>query len=261
MYGSGDSFIQLDVIPEEIKSSLMKRLLDETKFEVVNHKGGPLPRLVSIQGIIRDNHLPIYRHPIDKEPPLVPMSPLVLQIKDYVEASISTIRGEASRTNFNHVLIQYYRNGDDNISEHADKTIDIEMNSDICNYSVGGPRTMRLRSKKVMHNVTTDGCTSTTGRDIQKIELVDNSVFVLGNDTNRLYLHSIPKDGTCNVQPRISFTFRAISTFRNINTNSLVGKGSLMTNETPEGLEELLIAFRNENKTTADPSTIYRLVG
>lgn len=40
----------------------------------------------------------------------------------------------------NHVLIQYYRTGNDYISEHSDKTIDVVQDSKIVNVSLGAER-------------------------------------------------------------------------------------------------------------------------
>ena len=40
----------------------------------------------------------------------------------------------------NHVLIQYYRTGNDYISEHSDKTIDVIRGSKIVNVSLGAER-------------------------------------------------------------------------------------------------------------------------
>ena len=49
----------------------------------------------------------------------------------------------------NHVLIQLYRNGNDYIRKHADKTLDIAKGSTIFNVSLGASRHMYLRLKKV----------------------------------------------------------------------------------------------------------------
>jgi len=48
----------------------------------------------------------------------------------------------------NHALIQKYKHGKDNIGEHSDKTIDIDRESSIINFSVGATRTMQLKKKE-----------------------------------------------------------------------------------------------------------------
>jgi alkylated DNA repair dioxygenase AlkB len=41
------------------------------------------------------------------------------------------------KTDFNHVLIQFYRSGLDYIKEHADKSLDVSVDSPIVNFSLG----------------------------------------------------------------------------------------------------------------------------
>ena len=48
----------------------------------------------------------------------------------------------------NHALIQLYREGNDFISEHADKTLDVVAGSSIVNFSLGASRTMVLAQKR-----------------------------------------------------------------------------------------------------------------
>lgn len=149
---------------------------------------------------------------------------------------------------FNHVLIQLYRDGSDYISEHADKTLDILIGSNIVNLSFGASRTMALKSKKY---ITSKSCSPTQDiatptvnslptspqleRITQKIPLRHNSAFVLGWETNRYFLHSIKQDKRLITEKspdeyafngeRISLTFRTIATFRRIN-GSLYGQGA-----------------------------------
>ena len=84
--------------------------------------------------------MPIYRHPADKSPPLLPWSPTV----DHIRNAVSSYLQQP----LNHALIQYYRHGGDYISEHSDKTIDVVKNSYIVNVSMGAERVMVLRMKK-----------------------------------------------------------------------------------------------------------------
>jgi hypothetical protein len=79
----------------------------------------------------------------------------------------------------NHALIQYYRGGQDYISEHSDKTIDVVRSSSIVNVSLGAQRTMMLRTKKdslatprgESDEVSVDG-----KRAVQRILLPHNSM-------------------------------------------------------------------------------------
>lgn len=134
----------------------------------------------------------------------------------------------------NHVLIQHYRSGADYISEHSDKTIDVVRGSNIVNVSLGAQRVMTLRLKKdhkLKHSA--EGPTSSlnsgpppqdhTPRTSQKIPLPHNSMFVMGPETNKQWLHGINHDNrplslksaeeTYQDGNRISLTFRHIGTF------------------------------------------------
>ena len=99
----------------------------------MSHQGGDVPRLVSVQGEIgEDGSIPIYRHPADESPPLLPFTPAVSLIRSEVERRLGH--------KVNHCLIQFYRNGTDYISEHSDKTLDIAPDSFIANVSLGASK-------------------------------------------------------------------------------------------------------------------------
>jgi hypothetical protein len=153
----------------------------------------------------------------------------------------------------NHVLIQHYRSGADFISEHADKTIDVVRGTDIVNVSIGAQRTMTLRTKKK------------EGRETERIALPHASMFVLGQDTNREWLHGINHDNRpfhlkseeerYKDGERISLTFRRIGTFLTkdgrIYGQGATGKTKEDTREVATGekdKEEILIAFGRENR-------------
>lgn len=95
-------------------------LKQEVKWSTMTSQVKPVPRLVSIQvsddipGII-----PIYRHPADAQPKSEPFTPLVKKLRD--------ITHKVCGLNANHALIQYYRNGSDNIGEHSDKTLGLAL--------------------------------------------------------------------------------------------------------------------------------------
>ena len=92
------------------------------------------------------------------------------------------------------------------------------------NLSLGATRTMILKSKgDYVSRLDEAGATVPTRRLYQKITLLHNSVFVLGWQSNRDFLHSIradkrlPAEKTvgelAHNEQRISLTFRTIATF------------------------------------------------
>lgn len=190
----------------------------------------------------------------------------------------------------NHVLIQHYRTGADYISDHSDKTIDIVRNSFIVNVSLGAQRVMTLRLKKdkslreqerlnktgspadsdsAQPQSTTDA--QPPPRPTQRIPLPDNSLFMLGLETNKTWLHGISTDKRplATKSPseqvhdggRISLTFRWIGTFINPMNNTIWGLGARgkmredakpilddTTEEGRKGAANLIWAFGEENQ-------------
>ena len=112
--GSGDSRIIHNAISSSVIDSAFERVKEEVVWQRMLHRSGQVPRLVAVQGEAgEDGDVPIYRHPADESPPLLAFTPTVQQIRREVEGLLSQP--------FNHALVQLYRDGIDNISEHADK--------------------------------------------------------------------------------------------------------------------------------------------
>ncbi|CAF3650801.1 unnamed protein product [Rotaria socialis] len=256
--GSNDSFLLVNIFPIGIADNFFSKLRDEVNWNEMKQKGGRVPRDISIQGALhiedKDEYEPLYRHPADEQPELVPWTPTALIIKQRIE--------EIMEQNLNHALVQYYRNGKDFIGEHSDKTLDVLIDSNILNYSLGATRTMILKHK------TQSGLK-------QRFKLPHNSLFVLGWRTNREWFHSIKQDNRLDMDKdtdelafssqRISLTFRTIATFRNRRTGKLYGQGArcktkhqLEEEEEEEELEfdhdeeNMLHAFSAENKQSSD---------
>ncbi|KAK9379311.1 uncharacterized protein V2V93DRAFT_327241 [Kockiozyma suomiensis] len=206
--------------PESVADTILRQMLiNEVSWSTMSHRGGNVPRLVCVQAdITPDGWYPIYRHPVDSPIPTTHnFSASVRLLKLALESAL----GES----FNHVLIQQYRSGDDAISEHADKTIDLVPGSKIVNISLGALRHMTFKRKreKPIRKL------NLPQRANQLISLEHNSLLVVGSHTNSLWTHQIKPDrrplskktdaekafdGT-----RISLTFRSVATFAN-NSNS-----------------------------------------
>ena len=212
-----DTYIIYDI--DELKDINFEEIKKEIEFEQMFSQQSPVPRLVAIQGIFENGPKPLYRHPVDAQPEITQMTQSVRRICDVLSKKLNQ--------NFNHVLIQLYRDGLDYIGEHSDKTLDIEKNTKIVNYTIGCTRIMRLKQKEKL--------TEKSLGDNIKIPLKHNSVFVLSWDVNRKYLHYIKQDKRDlkeksvdelrNNGERISFTFRTIATFVD-KLNNVTGQGS-----------------------------------
>ena len=112
--GSGDSAIIYNVIRSPAIDDLFNRLKGEIDWQTMLHRGGQVPRLVAVQGEAEENgDIPIYRHPADESPSLLPFTSSVQEVRERITSVL--------KQSFNHALIQLYRDGEDNISEHSDK--------------------------------------------------------------------------------------------------------------------------------------------
>lgn len=271
LIGEGDCQIIYKFLDDCEDESLFHKLDREVHWQKMYHRSGEVPRLVAVQGLVEaDGSTPIYRHPADESPPLLPFVPTVMAICTEAEKAVGHP--------LNHVLIQLYRNGEDNISEHSDKTLDIVRGSKIVNYSIGAQRTMTLRTKKVSSDSAgsltvpiekePSLTTATPGppRESQRIPLPHNSLFILGPSTNMSWLHSIradkrstkdkmPEELAYN-QTRISLTFRHIGTYLNHDAGTIWGQGATSKSKSDaqsivEGddaaVEKLVRAFGQEN--------------
>ncbi|KLU83719.1 isochorismatase [Magnaporthiopsis poae ATCC 64411] len=287
----GDTTIFHDVLSEKLESGIFERLRDEVRWLRMSHQGGEVPRLVCVQGEVdAEGNIPVYRHPSDESPPLVPFSPTVLEIKKEIE--------EVLGHSLNHALIQFYRSGNDYISEHSDKTLDIAPGSFIANVSLGAERTMVLRTKRPDKDPSRKpGSPERPGdqqqqqqqqqeeqqddparrRQIVRARLPHNSLCRMGLKTNERWLHAIRQDKRMDrdkTEPelafsggRISLTFRKIGTFLDRDFSVIWGQGA--TSKTREGAKpvvngqsdeavRMLRAFGTENHSSAfDWDTFY----
>lgn len=123
---------------------------------------------------------------------------------------------------------------------------------------------MTLRTKKSKH-----GTDSPSMRQTQRIKMPHNSIFVLGPQTNKEWLHGVRADKRPAVEKtdeekafegeRISITFRQIGTFMNKKEKTIWGSGAKnksrekagrISNRDNAQMETMIIAFGKENHDT-----------
>lgn len=260
----GDTAIIRDLLDEDLAKDIFEKVRDEVWWQKMRHQGGDVPRLVAVQGETgKDGSIPIYRHPADESPLLLPFSPTVSLIKAQAEKKLGHT--------VNHVLIQFYRDGRDYISEHSDKTLDISPNTFIANVSLGAQRTMVFRTKKP-EKLSKDESTATSSSDAgpprrsQRAALPHNSMCKMGLMTNMRWLHAIRQDKRMLSEKtkeelafdggRISLTFRSIGTFLDKDQLKIWGQGAVaktkdearqIINGDSVESEKMIRAFGKEN--------------
>ncbi|KAH7351121.1 hypothetical protein BKA65DRAFT_396972 [Rhexocercosporidium sp. MPI-PUGE-AT-0058] len=255
----GDTTIIKNLLDDELAEGIFEKIRDEVQWQKMSHQGGEVPRLVAVQGsVAHDGSIPVYRHPADESPPLLPFSPTVSQIQKQVEKHLGH--------EVNHVLIQFYRSGSDYISEHSDKTLDIVPETFIANVSLGAQRTMVFRTKRQKGG---DAPEVVEPRKATRAGLPHNSMCKMGLVTNMRWLHGIRQDKRLASEKmaeelafqggRISLTFRLIGTYLDKDQAKIWGQGAVaktkekaravLNGKTPEA-EMMIRAFGKENQST-----------
>jgi alkylated DNA repair dioxygenase AlkB len=245
--GSSDSNIVYNLLDSnddiQIDYKKFAELKNTINWKTMLHNGNNVPRLITQECIFDDNDfVPIYRHPVDKQLPFEPFSEFTQKLASNIEIKLNL------PFKLNHVLIQQYRSGFDFIGEHSDKTLDIEQNTSVINYTLGATRFMYLKNKLDKSQT-------------QNIALSHNSVFILGPETNKNFYHGIKQNKRPDIEKtfdeldfdgiRISYTFRSIKTFYNEQTNQLKGQGAPNYEKKLNGpindYEDMINAFGYEN--------------
>ena len=104
---------------------------------------------------------------------------------------------QLSGVEFNSVLLNYYRNGQDSVAWHADDEAELGPNPVIASVSFGAERALQLRHK--------------TRQDLPRYKLLlrDGSLLLMGNTLQDKWMHQIPKIKGL-IDPRVNLTFRTI---------------------------------------------------
>ncbi len=94
---------------------------------------------------------------------------------------------------FNAVLLNYYRSGEDSMGWHADNEIELGVKPVIASLTLGNKRKFKLRHK--------DG-------EQRQLDLEHGSLLTMSGDCQQFWQHSLPK--TNKEGGRINLTFRKI---------------------------------------------------
>jgi len=168
----------------------------------------PLKRIKRI--LVKPNeegNLPHYRFTINDQE----MHGALLTFPTVLEDLLQQIN-KLLNVELNHVVILLYRDGNDSIGFHKDKTLDLDENSPIVSLSLGCTRKYCLRDNIFNPKIN------------QEIDLENNTLLILGPRTNENFYHSIKQSEDDKISPRISITFRKAVTFK-LPDGSLIGKG------------------------------------
>lgn len=167
------------------------RLLEDLDETTVWHqesfriygKTVPLPRLTALYGDPGKayTYSKIAMQPAEWTPPLV-------EIKTAVE--------QEAGVEFNGVLLNLYRDGQDSVAWHTDDESELGEQSTIASVSFGAVRRFQFRHRE-------------NAELRSELELTHGSLLVMSGETQRFWQHQVPKTSR-KVGPRINLTFRHI---------------------------------------------------
>jgi alkylated DNA repair dioxygenase AlkB len=119
----------------------------------------------------------------------LPWTEALFQLKTDIEALIPG-------TNFNSVLLNQYRDGNDKMGWHSDNEKELGKNPIIASLSIGATRFFDLKHKRI------DSLK-------KRLELPAGSLLIMCGSTQENWLHQIPQQKTVK-EPRINLTFRKV---------------------------------------------------
>ena len=103
-----------------------------------------------------------------------------------------------AQTQFNSVLINYYRDGKDRVAWHSDDEKELGPNPVIGSVSLGAERKFKLRHKDHKQN-----------GNYAEVMLAHGSLLIMKGETQRFWKHEIPRTAR-PIGKRINLTFRVI---------------------------------------------------
>jgi alkylated DNA repair dioxygenase AlkB len=167
---------------------VIAHLIDEVPWQAENivvwGRTYPQPRLIAWYGDAGKNYT---YSGINLSP--LPWTPALLDIKSRVEA--------VARTDFNSVLLNYYRDRRDSMGLHSDDEPELGERPILASLSLGEERTFILKhkSEKALKPV--------------RVKLASGSLLLMKGETQRYWKHGIDKE-TRPCGPRVNLTFRRI---------------------------------------------------
>jgi alkylated DNA repair dioxygenase AlkB len=170
--------VESDMFLNKLKNNI------DWKQESMNMYGKQLnfPRLTAWYG---DNDKPYSFSGIKLRPQ--PWNEELLEIKNKIEPR--------ALVNFNSVLLNRYRNGNDSISWHTDAEKELGKNPIIASVNFGATRKFQLRH---IHS-----------KEKLEIELTHGSLLIMQGELQHYWQHQVPKTAQI-VTERINLTFRVI---------------------------------------------------
>lgn len=167
----------------------------------------PIPRLVTAQTGSRA----LYRMPGCNQRNIATTEPLpaVQRLLAQAQAHLG-----AAQPPLNHAVLTLYRDQDDSLAPHQDKTLDLAADTHVVSLSLGAARPIVFTPLDPRR-----------AREAFAVLLQPGSLLAIGPKTNAAWRHGVPKlREPCG--PRISLTARSIATFLGADGATVEGQGA-----------------------------------
>ncbi|MGN6235922.1 alpha-ketoglutarate-dependent dioxygenase AlkB family protein [Dyella sp.] len=119
-----------------------------------------------------------------------PWTPLLMDLRAKIQSEVEV--------NFNSVLLNYYRDGNDRMGWHSDDEPDLGVDPTIASLSLGDTRTFLLKHK------------IKKSLGLKRIPLHSGSLIIMAGATQRFWLHAINRESGPSTG-RVNLTFRWIN--------------------------------------------------
>jgi len=119
-----------------------------------------------------------------------PLDPVLAELNDRVSA--------AAGVDFDHVMLNLYRDGQDKIGPHADDEPELGPDPVIASLSLGATRRFVCQPKRRYRS-----------KRRERVSLTHGSLLVMGGAFQRAWYHGVPAQAAVD-EPRINVTFRKL---------------------------------------------------
>lgn len=116
------------------------------------------------------------------------------QVPDCLQGVLTRVR-HAAATEFNHLLLNLYRNGSDSMGYHADNEPELGPAPVVATLSLGASRRFTLRARRGQQSLT--------------LEMAHGDLVIMAGRCQEEFVHAIPKQPRL-LEPRLSITFRRV---------------------------------------------------
>ena len=175
-----------DFFPSSLSTAIFNTLLEQVDWQQeyikIYGKTHPTPRLTAWYGDAA------YTYSGINHPPH-PWLPLLYQIKTVIEP--------IAHSQFNGVLLNLYRNGQDSMGWHSDDESELGENPNIASLSFGSQRRFHFKHKF-------------NPQQRVAVDLKDGSLLLMQGAVQHYWRHQLPKT-LRPVSPRINLTFRWVN--------------------------------------------------